>query len=496
MKNKFKLKIIIKEYRRLITSNIQSEMCNIIYSILKLKVKIGEFDCLQMKKSFFIFIVPLTTCLCQNLFSQTDIFINGYFKKNGTYVQPHFKTAPNSSMFDNYSTKGNYNPYTGKPGWIDPYEKLSSTYLFSIPKIDRYNYDKLVIYLNNKDAKKYFKILDHFDFEYNLFFTALFKMNNNEIKEANKIFDNLRRNINYSEFVIQESNYWFDITSKYLDADQELENIISSIKKYETSGEYEVIINDLKNIKNPLNYHYKYLVKFSLEYRNHKYKDAKESLDSLMIYTSDKDLKEKLLIDYSTTVLYLSNLQKTIETQNSGTYFYKIEDLIDCLKYFINYKEVPLFKIYKGQFEPFYERTTKEEFIFKRSLYDTSRINYKNFKLDYLTFNIQVSELYGDTIGIIIMEFYDDLSYSFYESQLSQYKKKHNIKSKATFKFYDAKENIEGFEYLTTDTVITGLVAEKADGQISKLFASKFRLYLYAVQGKGGNLKNLSILFD
>lgn len=40
----------------------------------------------------------------------------GYIKKDGTYVAPHQKTAPNKSKDDNYSTKGNTNPYTGKKG--------------------------------------------------------------------------------------------------------------------------------------------------------------------------------------------------------------------------------------------------------------------------------------------------------------------------------------------------------------------------------------------
>jgi hypothetical protein len=40
----------------------------------------------------------------------------GYVKKDGTYVQPHQKTAPNNTKNDNHSTKGNTNPYTGKKG--------------------------------------------------------------------------------------------------------------------------------------------------------------------------------------------------------------------------------------------------------------------------------------------------------------------------------------------------------------------------------------------
>lgn len=42
---------------------------------------------------------------------------SGYLKSNGTYVQPYYKTTPNKTKIDNYSTKGNYNPFTGKTGY-------------------------------------------------------------------------------------------------------------------------------------------------------------------------------------------------------------------------------------------------------------------------------------------------------------------------------------------------------------------------------------------
>lgn len=42
--------------------------------------------------------------------------VNGYYRKDGTYVQPYYRTAPNYTKWDNYSTKGNYNPYTGQAG--------------------------------------------------------------------------------------------------------------------------------------------------------------------------------------------------------------------------------------------------------------------------------------------------------------------------------------------------------------------------------------------
>ncbi len=42
--------------------------------------------------------------------------VKGHFKKDGKYVQPHRATNPNQTQKDNWSSKPNVNPYTGKPG--------------------------------------------------------------------------------------------------------------------------------------------------------------------------------------------------------------------------------------------------------------------------------------------------------------------------------------------------------------------------------------------
>jgi hypothetical protein len=42
--------------------------------------------------------------------------VRAHVTKNGTYRSQHYQTNPNSSRFDNWSTKGNVNPFTGKPG--------------------------------------------------------------------------------------------------------------------------------------------------------------------------------------------------------------------------------------------------------------------------------------------------------------------------------------------------------------------------------------------
>ena len=42
--------------------------------------------------------------------------VNGHFRSDGTYVAPHQRSNPNGTVTDNYSFKGNTNPYTGRTG--------------------------------------------------------------------------------------------------------------------------------------------------------------------------------------------------------------------------------------------------------------------------------------------------------------------------------------------------------------------------------------------
>ena len=46
--------------------------------------------------------------------------VRGYYRNNGTYVAPHYRSNPDSSRCNNYSTRGNVNPYTGAWGTRSP----------------------------------------------------------------------------------------------------------------------------------------------------------------------------------------------------------------------------------------------------------------------------------------------------------------------------------------------------------------------------------------
>ena len=48
--------------------------------------------------------------------------VDGYTRRDGTYVQPHMRTTPDHTRTNNYGSQGNVNPYTGQQGRIDPYQ--------------------------------------------------------------------------------------------------------------------------------------------------------------------------------------------------------------------------------------------------------------------------------------------------------------------------------------------------------------------------------------
>ncbi len=57
-----------------------------------------------------------------------DVYVRGYYRSDGTYVQPHYRSSPNSTPLDNWSTRGNINPYTGKRGTRNPYGGYTNPY--------------------------------------------------------------------------------------------------------------------------------------------------------------------------------------------------------------------------------------------------------------------------------------------------------------------------------------------------------------------------------
>lgn len=61
----------------------------------------------------------LASMVCSSV-AFADVYVRGYTRSDGTYVAPHYRSSPNSTRNDNWTTRGNVNPYTGEPGTRSP----------------------------------------------------------------------------------------------------------------------------------------------------------------------------------------------------------------------------------------------------------------------------------------------------------------------------------------------------------------------------------------
>ncbi len=56
-----------------------------------------------MKKVAAIILATTMTMASLATSASASVFVNGYFKGNGTYVAPHFRSSPDGFTFNNYS---------------------------------------------------------------------------------------------------------------------------------------------------------------------------------------------------------------------------------------------------------------------------------------------------------------------------------------------------------------------------------------------------------
>lgn len=60
--------------------------------------------------------------------ASADVWVNGYYKSNGTYVNGHYRSDPDGIKTNNWSYPGNTNPYTGVTAGGSSNSYLNSTY--------------------------------------------------------------------------------------------------------------------------------------------------------------------------------------------------------------------------------------------------------------------------------------------------------------------------------------------------------------------------------
>ena len=82
-----------------------------------------------MKKIFTLFLLWFLF-IWSSIEAFADTHVKWYYRKNWTYVKPHYRSDRNNTKADNWSTKGNINPYTWKAWTVNIY---SSDYTSDTP---------------------------------------------------------------------------------------------------------------------------------------------------------------------------------------------------------------------------------------------------------------------------------------------------------------------------------------------------------------------------
>ncbi len=73
-------------------------------------------DYSYLNQSVNNYYTPSTTIDFPSTVNTNVTFVDSYTRNDGTFVQSHYKSMPNDTNWDNFSTQGNTNPFTGTTG--------------------------------------------------------------------------------------------------------------------------------------------------------------------------------------------------------------------------------------------------------------------------------------------------------------------------------------------------------------------------------------------
>jgi len=86
-----------------------------------------------LKKSIAVLILAILTMFVFASVADAAVRVSGYYKSNGTYVAPYYRSNSDGNFYNNWSTKGNINPYTGSIG-----TKTTPSYNYYTPSYRSY----------------------------------------------------------------------------------------------------------------------------------------------------------------------------------------------------------------------------------------------------------------------------------------------------------------------------------------------------------------------
>jgi hypothetical protein len=101
-----------------------------------------------MKKLLALMLVVSWVLLSFNIVL-ARVRVKGYYRKDGTYVAPHYRSDPDGNPYNNYSYPGNYNPNTGETTKGNQNTYLSNYYLRRSKSRVADNYGNLYNNYNN-----------------------------------------------------------------------------------------------------------------------------------------------------------------------------------------------------------------------------------------------------------------------------------------------------------------------------------------------------------
>ncbi|MEO9483511.1 MAG: hypothetical protein ABJG47_08710 [Ekhidna sp.] len=103
-------------------------------------------------------VLLLIALLSSIYISYSQVKVKGYYRKDGTYVKPHYRSNPDGNPYNNWSYPGNVNPYTGKVAKGNPDTYLKNYYKVypnSNTESNSYrNYVKCLSYTDYSGIKK------------------------------------------------------------------------------------------------------------------------------------------------------------------------------------------------------------------------------------------------------------------------------------------------------------------------------------------------------
>lgn len=423
--------------------------------------------------SLLILLISVSiNALCQ---SASDIYVRSYIKKDGTYVDGHFRTAPNNSFYDNYSTKGNYNPYTGKAGYKEINE--ISSYYFKLNRERDFSLymDDIIESITTKDKLKFNSAIQNFEGNFKLLLEGMFAFFNSDLNNAKRIFTNLKSNSSPNDFFKPEYDYWLNALNE-LDNDKGLDEVVEVMRNIEKDpANEEIYLLSITHKNNLVNKR----ILLSKYYMEHKLFDkAKKQIDLLSLsggYDSLKIENYRYFIDVN---------ERYHKALNSGKYFINTDILLETLLKFStldNFNSNDFFLDYD------YEILENQDSLI---LYNRSLQDFKSDNISKSSFIKLTKNNYHDLCIINDLSFItsDTAVVDFFYKQFDGISSK--VKTRPTF--LRAKNGTVYKEFLLNEMMVGGIRIEDIPKGPSSF---PFTIYFYMIS-ENRNIKKLEKFFD